>query len=76
MKIISKRILQISFCHLQFLFSRLTEGKKKFLNLPLQGLRFHPLKGHWMWTEMTYQILACLFHVSTLRTSHFLFPGD
>lgn len=61
MKIISSRLLQILLCHLQFLFSLVTEGKKKkFLYLPMRALTFHLRKGHWMWRETAYQILASL----------------
>lgn len=77
MEVISSGRLQILLCHLQFLFSQVTEEKKKFLHLPLGALRFHLRKGHWMWGETTDQILASLL-LPCLQSEDksFLCPGD
>ena len=77
MKIISKQILQILYCHLQFLLSQLAEDRKKFLCLPTQVLGFHLRNSKGMRNEVTDQILACLFPVFTLEeqvTFSFLGP--
>lgn len=66
MKMISKQLLQILYCHRQRLVPQLTEERKKFPYLPTPVLGLHLHEGHWMWCEVTDQILAGLFHVLTL----------
>lgn len=65
------------YCHLLFLFSHVTEGKKSFCVYSCGLLGFHRQKGHWMWSEMTYHILTYLLPcLNSVRTSHFVFSRD